>query len=103
MNADFTADELHKRLEALDRNLEAAANRIMTGGASTAAQQRQIEVLRLKSSTLRQRLVEAKNGDWDSIKASLQTDWDGLSESLERWMKELDKNYQDGSLRDSLR
>lgn len=103
MNADFTADDLSKRLEALDRNLEAAANRILAGGASSAEQQRQIEVLRLKSSTLRQRLLEAKSGDWDSIKASLQADWDGLSDSLERWMKELDKNYQGGGLRDSLR
>ena len=59
-----------------------------------ADQQRQIEVLRLKASLLRQRLQEAKATSWGDVKASLQADWDALSESLERWMKSLDKGLQ---------
>jgi hypothetical protein len=102
MSADFTAEELYQRLEALDQNLGAAANRIMESGVSTADQQRQIEILRLKSSVLRQRLVEAKSSDWNEVKESLHTDWKGLSESVERWVKDTDQDFGQG-LRSSLR
>ncbi|MGH6881022.1 MAG: hypothetical protein ACREFM_08890 [Hypericibacter sp.] len=102
MNADFTLDELHRRLAALDQNLAAAADRIQEGGAATANHQRQVEVLRLKSSLLRQRLIEAKSVPWDDIKASLHADWDGLSENLERWIKDIDKDFQNGRREPSL-
>jgi uncharacterized coiled-coil protein SlyX len=94
MAAELTAAELHRRLEALDRNLAAAADKLLEGGASTADHQRQIEVLRLKSSLLRQRLQEAETTAWDDVKAGLQADWDALSENLERWMKSIDKDYR---------
>jgi uncharacterized coiled-coil protein SlyX len=97
MRAELTTAELHRRLEALDRNLAAAADRIMEGGASTAEQQRRIEILRLKSSLLRQRLQEAKSSAWDDVRASLQADWDALSENLERWMKDIDRDFQQGA------
>ena len=102
MNADFTAEALQRRLAALDQNLAAAADRMMKGRGATADQQRQVEVLRLKSSLLRQRLIEAKSAPWDNIKASLQADWDGLSENLERWMKDIDKDFQNGRREPSL-
>jgi hypothetical protein len=96
MTADFTMEELNRRLAALDRNLAAAADRILKGGPASAERQRQVEVLRLRSSLLRQRLIDAKSTPWDDIKASLQADWDGLSENLERWMKDIDKDFQSG-------
>src|SRR5258705_3105303 len=102
MATEFKRDELHPRLEALDRSLAAAANRIMEDGASTAEQQRQVEILRLKSSMLRQRLVEAKSSAWEDVKTSLQADWDGLSENLERWMRDIDKDFQGGRREPSL-
>lgn len=102
MTTEFTMDELHRRLETLDRSLAAAANRIMGDGASTAEQQRQVEILRLKSSMLRQRLLEAKSSPWDDVKTSLQADWNGLSENLERWMRDIDKDFQDGRREPSL-
>jgi hypothetical protein len=94
MAAELSAAELHHRLEALDRNLAAAADKLLEGGASTADHQRQIEVLRLKSSLLRQRLQEAEATARDDVKAGLQADWDALSENLERWMKSIDKDYR---------
>jgi hypothetical protein len=102
MNDDFTAEELHRRLAALDQSLAAATNRIMETGGATAEHQRQVEVLRLKSSLLRQRLIEAKSTPWEDIKASLQADWNGLSENLERWMKDIDKDFQSGRREPSL-
>ena len=99
MNAELTMADLQHRLEALDRNLAAAANRTLESGASTAEQQRQIEILRLKSSVLRQRLQEAKSSGWDDVKASLHADWEALSENLERWMKDIDRSFQLGSRR----
>jgi uncharacterized coiled-coil protein SlyX len=101
MNAEFTPTELQQRLEQLDQHLAAAANRIMEGGASTAEQQRRIEILRLKSSLLRQRLQEAKSSAWDDARASLQADWDALSENLERWMEDIDRDFQQGLRRRS--
>ena len=95
MNAEFTPTELQQRLEQLDQHLAAAANRIMEGGVSTA-EQRRIEILRLKSSLLRQRLQEAKSSAWDDVRASLQADWDALSENLERWKKDIDRDFQQG-------
>jgi len=96
MNAEFTPAGLQQRLEQLDQHLS-AANRIMEGGASTAEQQRQIEILRLKSSLLRQRLQEARTSTWDDVRASLQADWDALSENLERWMRDIDRDFQQGA------
>ena len=97
MNAEFTPAGLQQRLEQLDQHLSAAADRIMEGGASTAEQQRQIEILRLKSSLLRQRLQEARTSTWDDVRASLQADWDALSENLERWMRDIDRDFQQGA------
>jgi hypothetical protein len=95
MKSELTATELRLRLERLDRHLSAAADKVLEGGAAMADQQRQIEVLRLKSSLLRQRLQEAKATSWEDVKASLQADWDALSEALEHWMKSLDKDFRE--------
>jgi hypothetical protein len=95
MKSELTATELRLRLERLDRHLSAAADKVLEGGAAMADQQRQIEVMRLKSSLLRQRLQEAKATSWEDVKASLQADWDALSEALEHWMKSLDKDFRE--------
>jgi hypothetical protein len=99
MKPELTASELRLRLERLDRQLSAAAGKVLEGGAAMADRQRQIEILRLKASLLRQRLLEVKATGWDDVKTSLQADWDALSESLERWMKSLDKDIQPGTHR----
>lgn len=94
MGTEFTTTELHRRLKALDRHLAAAADKILEGGPSMAEQQRQIEILRLKSSLLRQRLQMADADSWNQVKAGLQADWNALAENLERWMKTIDRDFQ---------
>jgi len=95
MKSELTATELRQRLERLDRHLSAAADKVLEGGGSMADQQRQIEILRLKSSLLRQRLQEAKATPWEDVRASLQADWDALSEALEHWIRNLDKDFRE--------
>jgi chromosome segregation ATPase len=99
MKPELTASELRLRLERLDRHLSAAADKVLEGGAAMADRQRQVEILRLKASLLRQRLEEAKATGWGAVKTSLEADWDALSENLERWMKNLDKDFQPGTRR----
>jgi ABC-type phosphate transport system auxiliary subunit len=94
MDTEFTTAELQRRLKALDRYLAAAADKILDGGPSMAEQQRQIEILRLKSSLLRQRLQVADADSWDQVKTGLQADLNALAENLERWMKTIDRDFR---------
>ena len=89
-NESLSARRRH--LDDLERRLkEKEAELSQIGQASHY--RKQIDDMYAKARAMRQKLVQPGETRWDAVKDEVESDWEILSHSFERWVAHVDSEY----------
>jgi hypothetical protein len=89
----LTAD-LEDRLHQFEGHLAAATERFRSTGVLLPEDEREIELLRSRSSALRQKFGEMRERGLSAPRSLLDAEWRSLGHALERWAERIDREYR---------
>ena len=85
MSHDESFSGMRRRLDELEERLkekEAELSRI----GQVSHYRHQIDDMYAKAKAIRQKLVQPGESRWDAVKDEVESDWEILSHSFERWV-----------------
>ena len=87
MTAASSAADLHKRIDDLERKIEAARSNAPSG----SEHRRQGDAMHARARGLREKLSKVDKGSWEKAGPGLHDEFHALDDSVSNWMARLDR------------
>jgi hypothetical protein len=94
MGHNITSSDLSKHRDQLEERVSAVAKRIGAAATSSPYHREQLEDLRARAHTLRQKLQATDESAWDEATHVLKADWESLLQGFDRWAKRVDEEFR---------
>ena len=94
MTSTEELSEFHKRLENFDSRLKKKTRQLEAERSRSRSRRKDVDAIHAKAAALRRKLRGTSPSSWGAIKKELETEWNILSHSFERWASHVDTDFQ---------